>query len=109
MKTISSIVLISSIAVASAGCALNPFAKDNIYNSKNTDNAATNTKQPSAGDINSRFEKADSDKNGVISRQEADNVPGLAAIFERYNPDRDGTLDWNEFTAAMQSMNLSKN
>ncbi len=109
MKAISTVVLVSFVAAAGTGCALNPFAEDNIYKRKNTENAARDTKQPSAGEVNTKFEKADADKNGVISKQEAEKVPGLAAIFERYNPDRDGTLDWNEFNAAMQSVNVSKN
>lgn len=109
MRKTSTAILLLFVTAVGAGCALNPFAEDNIYQRKNTENAARDTKQPSAGEINTKFEKADTDKNGVISKQEAEKVPGLAAIFERYNPDRDGTLDWNEFTAAMQSVNLSKN
>ena len=109
MRTIFSAVLVSLVASAVAGCALNPFAEDNIYKRKNTETTANEMKQPSAGDINASFDKADADKNGVISKPEAEKVPGLAAVFDKYNPDRDGSLDWNEFTAAMQSMNLSQN
>jgi Ca2+-binding EF-hand superfamily protein len=109
MRRVSTTVLSSIVVTAMAGCALNPFAEDNIYNRKNKEVTSNATNQPAAPEINRRFEKADADKNGVISKQEAETIPGLAAVFDKYNPDRDATLDWNEFTTAMQSMNLSRN
>ena len=109
MRKMSTIILSSVVVASVAGCALNPFAEDNIYKRKNTATTSDTMKQPSAPEINSRFEQADADKNRVISKQEAETVPGLVAVFDKYNPDRDATLDWNEFTAAMQSMNVSKN
>ena len=109
MRKFSTAVLASVVVASMTGCALNPFAEDNIYKRKNTESTANTSKHPSASEINTRFEKADVDKNGVISKQEAEALPGLAAVFDKYNPDRDGTLDWNEFTAAMLSTNLSQN
>ena len=109
MRTLTTTILASVVVASMAGCALNPFAEDNIYKRKNTETTSNMMKQPSAPEINSRFEQADADKNKVISKQEAETVPGLVAVFDKYNPDRDATLDWTEFTAAMQSMNLSKN
>jgi hypothetical protein len=109
MRRISTAVLASIVVVGMAGCALNPFAEDNIYNRKNKDVTADATNQPAAPEINRRFETADTDKDGVISKPEAETIPGLTAVFDKYNPDRDATLDWNEFTTAMQSMNVSKN
>lgn len=109
MRKLTTTILASVVVASMAGCALNPFAEDNIYKRKNTETTSNTMKQPSAPEINSRFEQADADKNRVISKQEAETVPGLVAVFDKYNPDRDATLDWTEFTAAMQSMNLSKN
>ena len=109
MRTISTTILASVVVASVAGCALNPFAEDNIYKRKNTETTSNTMQQPSAPEITASFEKADVDKNRVISKQEAETIPGLVAVFDKYNPDRDATLDWNEFTAAMQSMNVSKN
>ena len=109
MRKISSTILASVVFASMTGCALNPFAEDNIYKRKTTETTSNTMKQPSAPEINSRFEQADADKNQVISKQEAETIPGLVAVFDKYNPDRDATLDWSEFSAAMQSMNLSKN
>ena len=109
MRKLTTTILASVVVASMAGCALNPFAEDNIYKRKNTETTSNMMKQPSAPEINSRFEQADADKNKVISKQEAETIPGLVAVFDKYNPDRDATLDWTEFTAAMQSMNLSKN
>ncbi len=109
MRKLTTTIFASVVVASMAGCALNPFAEDNIYKRKNTETTSNMMKQPSAPEINSRFEQADADKNQVISKQEAETVPGLVAVFDKYNPDRDATLDWTEFTAAMQSMNLSKN
>jgi Ca2+-binding EF-hand superfamily protein len=108
MRKISTPIFVLVVVASMSGCALNPFAEDNIYKTKPETSAKT-MKQPSASEMNTRFEKADSDKNGVLSKQEAETIPGLVAIFDKYNPDRDDSLDWNEFTAAMQSMNLSRN
>ena len=109
MRKLTTTILASVVVASMAGCALNPFAEDNIYKRKNTEKTSNMMKQPSAPEINSRFEQADADKNRVISKQEAETIPGLVAVFDKYNPDRDATLDWTEFTAAMQSMNLPKN
>ncbi len=109
MRKFSTTILASVVVASMAGCALNPFAEDNIYKRKNTETTSDTMKQPTAPEINSRFEKADADKNQVISKQEAETIPGLLAVFDKYNPDRDATLDWTEFSAAMQSMNVSKN
>ena len=108
MRKFSTTVLASVVVASMTGCALNPFAEDNIYKRKNTESTANTMEQPSAMEINTRFEKADADKNGVISKQEAEAIPSLAAVFDKHNPDRDGSLDWNEFNAAMKSMNLSQ-
>jgi EF-hand domain pair/EF hand len=109
MRTIFSAVLVSFAVAALGGCALNPFAEGNIYKRKDTESAGAATKPRSASEISAKFEQADADKNGVVSKTEAEKVPGLTAVFEKFNPDRDGTLDWNEFNAAMQSMNVSQN
>ena len=109
MRKLTKNILASVVVASMAGCALNPFAEDNIYKTKPTETSPKTMKQPSASEINTRFENADTDKNGVLSKQEAETIPGLVAVFDKYNPDRDATLDWSEFTAAMQSMNLSKN
>ena len=60
-------IIISFVAAAAAGCALNPFAQDNIYKRKNPDGAANEMRQPDASAINAEFQKADTNKNGVIS------------------------------------------
>lgn len=107
MKRFVAVVLVSFVAAALAGCALNPFAEDNIYKRKNSDTAAKEMKRSPAGPTQADFQTTDTDKNGVISRQEAETMAGLAAVFDKYNPDRDNTLDWNEFKAAMESVNAT--
>jgi Ca2+-binding EF-hand superfamily protein len=109
MRKISTTILVCVVFASMTGCPLNPFAEDNIYKTKPTETSSKTMQQRSAPEINSHFQKVDIDKDGVISKQEAETIPGLAAVFHKYNPDRDAALDWNEFTAAMQSMNLSKN
>ena len=45
-----------------------------------------------------RFEAADEDKNGVLSRVEvAKHFPYFDQNFERYDKDKDGALSWEEF------------
>ncbi len=45
-----------------------------------------------------RFEAADEDKNGVLSRAEvANHLPFFEQNFERYDKNKDGVLSWEEF------------
>lgn len=55
---------------------------------------------PRAGDL---FAQADRDGDGRISREEAQAVPGLPALFEQLDTDRDGTLGPDEFARGVQN------
>ena len=45
-----------------------------------------------------RFEAADEDKNGVLSRAEvAKNLPFFDQNFERYDKNKDSVLSWEEY------------
>jgi Ca2+-binding EF-hand superfamily protein len=92
--------LIFAFATFLVGCSLNPTARGDLFGSTNRNDSSA---QPSAIEINDRFEMLDADKNGVVSKQEAEKFPRLYAVFDRYNADRDGALNWNEFTAVMLS------
>jgi len=57
----------------------------------------------SAQDSQARAEKvvpryADADRDGRVTREEAEADPALAASFERYDADRSGALDRGEFS-----------
>ena len=108
MRKIIAAGLVLFVAAVVAGCALNPFAEDNIYKRKNTEKAANETTMPSAEDRKAGFQQADADKNGVISKREGEKVSGLTAIFDKHDPDNDGTLDLNEYMAAMDAINATK-
>lgn len=45
-----------------------------------------------------RFDKADADKDGSISREEASAaLPFIAENFEKYDKNKDGKLSWEEY------------
>lgn len=47
---------------------------------------------------NERFDKADANHDGVISKEEAAKaLPYIAENFEKYDKDNDGKLSWEEF------------
>jgi hypothetical protein len=50
------------------------------------------------------FARFDSNHDGVISVAEASQIPGLAAVFDRADLDRDGRLSRAEFISAQQLM-----
>jgi Ca2+-binding EF-hand superfamily protein len=104
MRKTSAIVVVTFLAAATAGCALNPFAEDNIYKRKRAEPASERNMEMAKAD----FQKVDADRNGVISKQEGERVSGLSAIFDKHDPDRDGTLDMQEFNAAMNAINAGR-
>jgi EF-hand domain pair len=66
-------------------------------------------KQLTAAQIDAAFTKADADKNGTLSRDEANRFGITAKMFEKANPDKDGSLDKKEFAAAVSSQFASAN
>lgn len=45
-----------------------------------------------------RFDKADADKDGFISKGEASaTLPYIAENFDKYDKNKDGKLSWEEF------------
>ena len=109
MKRLYAGFAVSVAAAAFAACTLNPIESTNIYSPNDRESPRTQTKQAPAQVINSAFEKADTDKDGVVSKEESALVPGLTALFDRFNRNRNGSLDWTEFTEAFQSGRLSNN
>jgi hypothetical protein len=50
--------------------------------------------------IESAFTRADADKDGKLSKEEAAKMSGLAAKFSELDADKDGALTMQEFSAA---------
>lgn len=48
------------------------------------------------------FEQADTDKDGMISKQEAGSFAALELIFEQADANQDGALDAGEFSHTQQ-------
>lgn len=44
-----------------------------------------------------RFAAADTDKDGRLSKEEVGGIAYLSEGFEKYDKDRDGFLNWEEF------------
>jgi Ca2+-binding EF-hand superfamily protein len=57
--------------------------------------------QPTDAQIDIAFAKADTDKNGTVSLQEAKKFGITTKTFEKANRDKDGSLDKKEFAAAV--------
>jgi Ca2+-binding EF-hand superfamily protein len=57
--------------------------------------------QPTDAQTDIAFAKADTDKNGTVSLQEAKKFGITTKMFEKANRDRDGSLDKKEFAAAV--------
>lgn len=60
---------------------------------------------PAAGtpDVGAVFQRADADRDGRLSRSEADYLPTVARYFDRIDTDRDGSISLQELTAAVKS------
>jgi Ca2+-binding EF-hand superfamily protein len=59
--------------------------------------------------IDTAFAKADTDKNGTISRAEARKFGITTQAFDKANPDKDGSLDKKEFVAAIEAQFAAAN
>ncbi|WP_295852600.1 hypothetical protein [uncultured Xylophilus sp.] len=54
-------------------------------------------------DVGAVFQRADADRDGRLSRSEADYLPTVARYFDRIDTDRDGSISLQELTAAVKS------
>lgn len=59
--------------------------------------AADEPKQPDAG---AAFKQLDADKDGFVSKAEAERMKGLVAVFDTADDNKDGKLDVAEFSKA---------
>lgn len=57
---------------------------------------------PAAKDMLAAFVKADANKDGKLTRAEAEGVPGLATKFEMVDTDNDGMVSKAEFDKALR-------
>lgn len=55
-------------------------------------------------EFNEKLQKADKDKNGTLSREEADALPNLSAHFEEIDANMDGQLNIKEISDYLRSL-----
>ena len=93
----SLIALSSSIALAEEANTGTPEATSGTtpVTTAVTQTEATATEQPTEKKL---FEKLDTDKDGQISLDEAQNYPTLVKGFDKVDSDKDGFLSPEEFT-----------
>ena len=60
--------------------------------------------KPAGNDAAAQMRGLDTDGNGLISKEEAGKMKGLSDVFVAADKDKDGTLDANEFTAAVSQI-----
>lgn len=60
--------------------------------------------KPAGSDAAATMRGLDADGNGLISKEEAGKMKGLSDGFDVADNDKDGTLDANEFTAAVSKI-----
>lgn len=58
-------------------------------------------------DFQQRLEKADKDKNGLLSRDEASTLPNLSAHFEEIDSNFDGQLNIKEISDYLRSLTVA--
>ena len=60
--------------------------------------------KPAGNDAAATMRGLDTDGNGLISKEEAGKMKGLSDGFDVADKDKDGTLDADEFTAAVSQI-----
>ena len=58
----------------------------------------------SAKDVKKAMKKLDRDKDGTVSKTEAEKIPGLSEQFDVADKNKDGVLDSAELAEAMKAM-----
>lgn len=89
-----SLLLIASVTLGVAG---------NAY-AQSTAAPATAAPATAAADaeVTAAFTKADKNRDGKLSKEEAATLPAVAANFERADADKDGMISAAEFGKAMK-------
>ena len=64
--------------------------------------AASAAKPMSANELLAAFAKSDANKDGKLSKQEAEGVPGLSAKFDQVDMDGDKMVSKAEFEKTLQ-------
>jgi Ca2+-binding EF-hand superfamily protein len=73
-----------TIAIAALGSSLFAIAAD----------------EPKPADAGAAFKQLDADKDGFVSKPEAERMKGLVAVFDTADENKDGKLDVAEFSKA---------
>jgi Ca2+-binding EF-hand superfamily protein len=60
---------------------------------------------PDRAAIEAAFTRADTNKDGMISKDEAAKLPAIAAKFSQIDKDKDGMLNIDEFAAGYSAPN----
>ena len=64
----------------------------------------TQAAKPAGNDAAATMRGLDTDGNGLITKEEAGKMKGLSEVFDVADKDKDGTLDANEFAAAISQI-----
>lgn len=57
---------------------------------------------PTQQEIVARFDRLDTNHDGILSRSEVSTMPGLSEIFDRSDTNKDGKLDIAEFQTVLR-------
>ena len=93
-----SLMLIASVTLGVAGGA---YAQSTAAPAAPATSAAPATPAIDA-EITAAFTKADKNRDGKLSREEAASLPAVAVSFDRIDSDKDGTVNKAEFAKAMK-------
>lgn len=53
-------------------------------------------------DVQAAFDRADTNRDGQLSRKEAESLPAVSNAFEQIDADKNGSLSREEFSKAVQ-------
>ena len=97
----------SILAVAADDYPTKPTADQGMSPSqpdKAKSDQGTQAAKPAGNDAAATMRGLDTDGNGLITKEEAGKMKGLSEVFDVADKDKDGTLDANEFAAAISQI-----
>ncbi len=97
---VSSVALLATLVLGGAATLHLRARADEATNAKNTPYVQVSGISSRSGTV--AFQRADTNRDGKLSREEAERLPAVAEVFQQHDLNKDGYLQPEEFEQAIR-------